>query len=183
MIDASAAQALPGVKAVVTSKDFVELTAGQATAMGTATARDFFLSQEVIARDKAFSVGHAIAVVAATTREIAKHALSLIDVCYEPLLHVLDYGEAMQAGPPLLHDALMAQSPDGISKTSWNLAEHLVYQRGNMDGSFGEAHSIIESHFKTGSVHHGYIEPDSQVVPFDADGTVTVWANTQSIYT
>ena len=42
---------------------------------------------------------------------------------------------------------------------------------------------MVERSFTTQSVHHGYIEPDTETAQVDADGQVTVWANTQSIYT
>jgi len=181
-IDVTEATALPGVKAVVASDDFVELIEGRPTAMGTASANNVYLSSEVMARGKTLFVGHAVAAVAATSEAIANDALALINVRYEPLPHVLDAREAMQPNAPMVHPLLFAKTPDGRPKTPGNLAEHLVYERGDVNEGFGEAHSIIERHFKTGSVHHGYIEPDSEAAWVDADGTVTVWANTQSIY-
>ena len=56
-IDTSKAEALPGVKAVVTSRDFPELPPG--TPMGE-------ISRNFMARDKVFYDGHAVAGVAAT---------------------------------------------------------------------------------------------------------------------
>lgn len=182
-IDVSAAEALPGVKAVVASDDFVEIRAGLRTAMGTASAHDAYLSSEVMARDKTLFVGHAVAAVAATSEAIASKALALINVRYEPLPHVLDTREAMQPNAPMVHPLLFAKTPAEPSKTPGNVAEHLVYERGDVEAGFAEAQSVIERSFKTGSVHHGYIEPDAESARVDADGTVTVWANTQSIYT
>ena len=43
-------------------------------------------------------------VVAARTKAAAANALSLIDVQYEVLPHVLDLDEAMREGAPLLHE-------------------------------------------------------------------------------
>jgi CO/xanthine dehydrogenase Mo-binding subunit len=88
-IDVTEATALPGVKAVVASDDFVELIEGRPTAMGTASANNVYLSSEVMARGKTLFVGHAVAAVAATSEAIANDALALINVRYEPLPHVL----------------------------------------------------------------------------------------------
>ncbi|MCH8871039.1 MAG: xanthine dehydrogenase family protein molybdopterin-binding subunit [Chloroflexi bacterium] len=182
-IDTSRAESLRGVRAVVTSQDFPELVIGQATARGTVTPRDAYLSQEVMARDKALFVGHAVAAVAAVSRDVAEKALALVNVQYDPLPHVLDARKAMESDAPLLHESLLTKTSDEMSEKPGNIAEHLVYARGDVEAGFAEADAVVERSFRTGSVHHGYIEPDSEAAQVDADGAVTVWANTQSIYT
>ena len=124
-IDTAAAEALPGVKAVVTSRDFPELTVGRATSLGTATSREAFLSQEVMARDKALFVGHAVAAVAAVSPFVAEMALALIDVQYDPLPHVLDARKAMESEAPLLHEGLFVQ-------TSWTVAVSLAQSKSSV---------------------------------------------------
>src|SRR5262245_14316023 len=69
-IDARDAEAVPGVKAVVTSKDFPETRAKLLLGEGALDMRD--LSENAIARGKALYHGHAIAAVAATTADIAR---------------------------------------------------------------------------------------------------------------
>ena len=182
-IDTSRAESLRGVRAVVTSQDFPELVIGQATARGTVTPRDAYLSQEVMARDKALFVGHAVAAVAAVSRDVAEKALALVNVQYDPLPHVLDARKAMEPDAPLLHASLLTKTSDEMSEKHGNIAEHLVYARGDVEAGFAEADAVVERSFRTRSVHHGYIEPDSEAAQVDADGAVTVWANTQSIYT
>src|SRR3954462_3431238 len=94
-IDTSAAEKLPGVKAVVTRDDFPECKAG--TPGGD-------MSRNAMAREKALYDGHPIAAVAATSESIAKAALKLIKVEYEILPHVIDPVEAMAPSAPVLHD-------------------------------------------------------------------------------
>ncbi|HEX3996715.1 MAG TPA: hypothetical protein VHX39_36560, partial [Acetobacteraceae bacterium] len=104
-IDTSAAEALPGVKAVVTAANFPEITSEEAfVGEGPMNFRD--LSRNIMARDKALYEGHAIAAVAAVTQEIASQALDLIDVQYEVLPFVIDVDEAMAPDAPVLHDDL-----------------------------------------------------------------------------
>src|SRR6204780_5405683 len=88
-IDASRAEALPGVKAVVTAADFPDIASEEAfVGEGPMNFRD--LSLNIMARGKALYEGHALAAVAATSQAIADEALALIDVTYDVLPHVID---------------------------------------------------------------------------------------------
>ncbi|MDP6173178.1 MAG: hypothetical protein QGF09_03315, partial [Rhodospirillales bacterium] len=80
-IDTSKAEALPGVKAVVTRDDFPKLPLGS-------PGGD--MNRNCMAREKVFYDGHAVAAVAATEEAIALRALKLIRVEYKVLPHVLD---------------------------------------------------------------------------------------------
>ena len=82
-IDTSRALALPGVKAVVTSKDFPQ-PSGKVTDLGEGAMVNLkFLSNNCLAGDKVLYKGHAVAAVAATSSHVAEQALSLIDVKYD----------------------------------------------------------------------------------------------------
>src|SRR5262245_53310567 len=88
-IDTSAAEALAGVKAVVTAKDFPDQpNLIVPTGEMQVNLRD--ITRNVIAREKALYEGHPVAAVAATTEAVAKAALDLIKVEYEVLPHVID---------------------------------------------------------------------------------------------
>ena len=102
-IDTSAAEKLPGVKAVVTAKDFKDQPSEFIPA-GEMMINYQDVVRSVMAREKALYEGHPIAAVAATSAAIAKQALKLIKVDYEVLPHVIDVVEAMQPGAPLLHE-------------------------------------------------------------------------------
>ena len=104
-IDTSKAEALTGVTAVVTSKDFpiiadkmIDLTESQGNAR--------LVAEHVMAAEKALYKGHAVAAVAATSPHIAEQALELIEVDYEVLKPVLTLDEAMKEDAPLLHENL-----------------------------------------------------------------------------
>jgi CO/xanthine dehydrogenase Mo-binding subunit len=97
-INLDKAAALPGVKAVMTSKDLVEFPWDKPAILGIQDLR--FNSRNVMARDKALYAGHAVAAVAATSASIASRALKLIEVDYEVLPWVIDVDEAMQPVRP-----------------------------------------------------------------------------------
>ena len=95
-IDTSKAAALPGVKAVITGNDLPQITLGASGPGGVATAREYYVSREILARDKVLFHGHVVAAVAAISSEIAEAAVDLIEVEYDVLPHVTDPVAAMQ---------------------------------------------------------------------------------------
>jgi len=169
-IDTAAAEALPGVKAVVTRADFPELPKGS-------TAGD--MSRNAMAREKALYDGHPVAAVAATSESIAKQALKLIKVDYEVLPHVIDPIEAMKPEAPILHDHLRTKGiKDGADKTT-NVVERLELKMGDVESGFAQADVIVEHEYDTKPMHQGYIEPQSCVATCTEDGQVELWCCTQ----
>src|SRR5438552_16480014 len=169
-IDTSAAEKLPGVKAVVTRDDFPEIKAG--TPGGD-------MSRNAMAREKALYDGHPVAAVAATSEAIAKQALKLIKVDYEVLPHVIDPAEAMAPGASILHDHVRTKGvKDGADKPS-NVIERLDLAMGDVVKGFGEADVIVEREFDTKPMHQGYIEPQSCVAQSTEDGQIELWCCTQ----
>ena len=175
-INLDKAAALPGVKAVMTSKDLVEFPWDKPAILGIQDLR--FNSRNVMARDKALYAGHAVAAVAATSASIASRALKLIEVDYEVLPWVIDVDEAMQPGAPILHAHMHAAAPKGPATTS-NVAGKLEHTLGNIEAGFAAAEVVVERSFKTKPVHQGYIEPHACLVTVNKDGQVTIWSSSQ----
>ena len=188
-IDTSRAEALPGVKAVVTSAELPQvsgLTADQAEGQ---YLNYKFVSNNVLALGKVLYKGHAVAAVAATSSHIAEEALSLIDVEYEVLPSVINVLDAMKDDAPILHERLetsakagfnpggLLSEEDGVKKT--NVAAHFALDVGDMEQGFKEADVIVERDYNTQSVHQGYIEPHSATALWNKDGTLTIWCSTQ----
>ena len=96
-IDTSTAEALPGVKAVVTRDDFPGI-GPDGTVKGEVEENVWDVARNVMARDKALYEGHAVAAVAAISTAVARQALKLIDVTWQVLPHVTDVDEAMKPG-------------------------------------------------------------------------------------
>jgi CO/xanthine dehydrogenase Mo-binding subunit len=175
-IDTSAAEALPGVRAVITSKDFADQPSEMAAA-GEAMVNYKDMVRNVMAREKALYDGHAVAAVAATSVEIAEAALELIKVDYEVLPHVIDVDDAMQDGAPILHDDLEPAGMDAKGPT--NIAKRVEFTLGDAAKGFDAADVVIERSYKTAAVHQGYIEPHAVVSSVSEDGQAQIWCCTQ----
>jgi len=180
-IDTSAAEALAGVKAVVTRDDFPELAKG-VSVEGEGEQLVYDVSCNVMARQKALYEGHAVAAVAATNANIARKALSLIHVEYEVLQHVTDVDEAMKADAPVLHDTLFTRGLDKAPDKPSNIAERTEIKIGEVSDGFSAADVIVERHFKTEAAHQGYIEPHACLASVSEDGQVEMWCCTQGHY-
>ena len=100
-IDTSKAEALKGVKAVVTAKDLPEQKF-EYIGPERVAVNFWHVTRNILAREKALYEGHAVAAVAATSMAVARKALKLIEVDYEILPHVIDVVEAMEDWTPML---------------------------------------------------------------------------------
>ncbi len=170
-IDTSAAEALPGVKSVVTRDDFPDIPEGGVAGDMTRTA---------MAREKALFDGHPVAAVAATSDAVAKRALKLIKVDYEILPHVIDPVDAMKPDAPILHDYIRTKGLDEPSDKPTNVTERMVSKMGDVEKGFAEADFIVERHFDSKPMHQGYIEPQGCVADYSEDGQVELWCCTQA---
>ena len=169
-IDTSAASALPGVKAVVTSADFA--------AQGDKTIAD--ISENVMAQGRARYDGHAVAAVAAISPAVAKAALKLIRVTYEPLPHVTDVDAAMRPGAPVVMAGRSLETvPPGMSE---NVTHHCEFGHGDLAAGFAKADLIVTRSFTTEAAHQGYIEPHACLASMTADGKADLWCCTQGQY-
>ena len=180
-IDTSKAEALPGVKAVITSRDlpFASLTKEE---LGSDYGRLKFASDHMLASDKALFKGHPVAAVAAVNAHVAESALALIEVDYELLPAVVDVREAMKDGAPLLHEELRTSSMGEIADKPSNVAAHLGYEKGDVEKGFAEADVVLEREYTTASVHQGYIEPHNSTANWSVDGQLSVWTSTQGAF-
>ena len=184
-IDASRALALPGVRAVVTAEDLPEISAN---AREGSMLNYGFYSRNVMAREKALYVGHAVAAVAAATPHIAEEALSLIDVEYEVLPAALNAYDALKDDAPILHERLLTMSSpasraggyaDADAEKPTNLANNFEFRMGDLEKGFEDADVVVEREFHTKAVHQGYIEPHSATAYWGDDDYVTVWTSSQ----
>lgn len=166
-IDTKAAQAMPGVKAVITSADFPE-----------PHAKDT-VSQNLMARDKVLYEGQVVAAVAANTRQQAKAAAKKVVVQYEALPHALTVDEAMAEGAPLLHEGLFTKGIDPAPTKASNIANRTVFERGDLEAGFAEADVVFEHEFNTKVVHQGYIEPHAAVADTTSENRSVVWCSSQ----
>jgi CO/xanthine dehydrogenase Mo-binding subunit len=177
-IDLSKALALPGVKAIVTSDDLPEIS--EDMALINNQPPDFRdLSANVLARAKVLYEGHAIAAIAAIDEHTAQLALSLIDVVYAVLPHVIDLHYAMEPDAPLLHEHLITKGIIPVPKKASNIASRYEQVHGDVDAAFAQADIVISQEFTTQPVHQAYIEPHACIAQVTADGQVDIWCSSQ----
>ncbi len=177
-IDTSAAEKLPGVKAVMTSAD---LPQQKFDYIGPErVAQNFWhITRNIMAREKVLYEGHAVAAVAATSASIAKEAAALIKVDYEVLPHVIDVDEAMAPDAPLLFEDMIPRGIEPTPTKASNISKRLEFSVGDVEAGFKEADVVIEKEFKTAAVHQAYIEPHACVAKYEADGQCEIWSSSQ----
>ncbi len=154
-IDTAAAERLPGVAAVLSSANCPPVQWYQE-------------GSQLFDRTVRF-VGDEVAAVAADTEQIARDALRLIEVEYEPLPFVPDLDSALRPDAPRVH-------PSG------NLAqEPQVYERGDPAAGFASADVVIQQTYRTQTALHNCLEPHGCTATWEAD-QLTLWESTQAIW-
>ena len=186
-IDTSKAEALPGVFAVATAKDF-PIIEDQVIDLAETQGNARLMAEHVMANQKALYKGHAVAAVAAANPHIAEQAIHLINVDYEVLPTVLTLHDALKEDAPVLHDDLTTMfrverfSRGDDTGVHGNVAGHIQHKLGNIEKGFAEADVIVEREFHTETVHQGYIEPHAATAIWASDGRVTIWTCTQGAF-
>ncbi|MBK0326917.1 xanthine dehydrogenase family protein molybdopterin-binding subunit [Rhodobacteraceae bacterium F11138] len=166
-IDTSKAEALAGVKGIVTRADF-------ATGL---TGENWNILENVMASDTALYDGHAVAAVAATSALTARDAAKLVEVEYEILPHVTDVDKAMAPDAPVIRaGAADGSVPEGQHP---NVVRYHESGHGDVQAGFDEADLVIEDHFTTEATHQGYIEPHACLGILGGDGKGELWCCTQ----
>ncbi len=154
-VDASAALALPGVRAAVTPADVPN--ARLAPDMPVLDTRVRFAGDEVAA-------------IAADDLDIARRAAALVRVEYHPLPFVIDPVAALEPDAPQIH-------PHG------NLAipEPLALERGDIDAGFANADIILEETYHLPTHSATPLEPRTALASWDGD-RLTVWKSTRGVH-
>ena len=170
-IDTAAAEAMPGVVAVITAADFPDRSQFSWRRKG--------FNDNLMASDKVLYHGHAVAAVAATSSAAAEAAADAVTVDYEVLEAVTDARAAMRPEAPVLHDGLFTEGLAETPSKPSNIAKKQVIAKGDAAAAFAKADVVVERTFVTPMVHQGYIEPHACVGSFNADGQATVWCSSQ----
>ena len=158
-VDVSAAERMPGVRAVIT---------------GDSKAADlrWYYTRTVFA--KLFDPtcrfeGEAVAAVAAETPQQAWDAVRAIAVEYEVLPFVVDERTALGPGAPAVHDG------------GNRVREPEKYQRGDVAKGFAEADEVLEATYRTAAEFHTPMELHGCVAKWDGQ-RLTLWESTQGVY-
>ncbi|MCY4070179.1 MAG: xanthine dehydrogenase family protein molybdopterin-binding subunit [Chloroflexi bacterium] len=159
-VDASRAEALPGVLRVFTSQDLPVNEYGlvikdQPVLCGPGGDKP--------GTDVVRCYMDMVATVVAETDAIAREALDLIDVAYEDLPAVFDAEAAMENGAPQLHP----ESPG-------NLVTQYRIRRGDMASGWARADVVVEAEYETTWQEHAYLQPEAGLSYIDEEDRVTV---------
>jgi len=168
-IDKSKAERLNGVEAVLTWEGVPDWRGG--------TPR----STRVLDR-KVRYVGDAVALVAATSEEIATEALHLINVEYEVLPAVFDMEEALKPGAPQLYDQFPGNVvTPGVPFFGPKSLQEVVM--GDLEKGFAEADVITEGTFGYENMPNP-IPPESPgvIALWEEPNKVTLWVSNQASY-
>lgn len=173
-VDVSAAQAAPGVVAVLTGADWKELGWGDVPGDPPRKLRDGTTAYAppfpALVSDRVRYVGDCVAFVVAESRALAQDAAELIEVDYEPLPAVTDTGSAPAGGVPLVWD----EAPDNIAFV------HKVGDRAAADAAFEAADHVVAQKFVINRVAPASIEPRAAVASYDAaDDRYTIYTTLQ----
>ena len=158
-VDVSRAERHPGVKLVLTGRDFTNeygiLPVSQ--------------DEQPLCRDKVRFVGDPVAAVVALDEFAAEQALDLIKVEYEPLGTVSDPIDALNNPAARLHD----YSEEG------NIHKRLSYEFGDVEESLVNSAHVFEDIFFFEGNTHLPLEQHAALGMAEADGRVTLWSSTQ----
>lgn len=161
------ARALPGVVAVLGGGDVnphASMVSSPDLMPGQKSPR-----HTVLAEDRVYYVGHAVAVVVARDRTVARDALDLIEVDYDPLPAVTDPEAAVGKDSPLTHPSL-----------GTNVAYRWTLDGGDPDAGFRAADRILKVRMRHPRVIPMPIEPRGCVAAWQpGDESLTLWTSTQ----
>ncbi len=154
-IDTSAAEALPGVRAVLTYKNAPTFLLG--------TNPD-----KLIVNQEAHFAGEEVAAVAADDMHIAREAIGLIKIQWKVLPAITDLEATMAAGAPAL-----------IKPGTSNSTAGTPVKRGNFDTAYAAAAVKLEGAYTTPTLQHSPLEPHATVARWEGPDRLVIWTSSQ----
>ncbi len=165
-IDISKAAALPGVMAVYTGKDTKDV-GGVVCGVDLPGLRK--PHHHIIAIDRVYLVGHAVAVVVAKDRYVAADGADLVEVDYDVHDAVADPEKALAPGAPAVHP----EWPD-------NIAFKFEQKGGDIDAAFAEADVVCKQRMISQRMVANPMETRGCVASWHAaDRALTIYTSTQ----
>ncbi|MBA2280253.1 MAG: molybdopterin-dependent oxidoreductase [Actinomycetota bacterium] len=169
-IDASAAEALPGVRAVLTAADLADDWAAPMPCAWPVTADMKSPAHHPLAADKANYVGDIVAVVVAESRYQAADAADAVVVDYEPLPVVVDLEDAL-SDRVVIHEELGTNA-----SYTWPLCPDPEA----VERAFAAAAHTVKARYVQQRLIPDAMEPRGvAVVPSPHGGEVTFYSATQ----
>ena len=167
-IDAGAARDLPGVIVVVTGAEFNATCAAQLPVAGVLDHMKV-VSRWPMAADVARYEGEPVAVVVAESAYIARDALDLIEVDYEPLPAVVDCERGIADDAPIIHEEL-----------GTNLCVNSSRTVGDPDAAFAQADGVLSLRVVEPRLVPNAMEPRAVTASYERGvDEITLWISTQ----
>src|SRR5882672_1894682 len=156
----------PGVVAVFTGAD---ITGVGPVPCGASLPGLRVPHHAILAKDRVYYVGHAVAVVVATDRYVAADAIDLIEVEYEPRQAVSDPEKAIAPGAPAIHP----EWPDNIAFTYHQ-------EGGEPEKAFAEAEVVVKQRITSQRLIPTAMETRGVVADYRAaEKNLTLYSSTQ----
>jgi aerobic carbon-monoxide dehydrogenase large subunit len=166
-VDVSKARTAPGVVLVLTGADLAGAIAAVPCAAQIPDMKP--APRPVLATDRVRFAGEAVAMVVAADRYVARDALDLIEVDYEPLTPVVDPEKALAKGAAVLHEGHRD-----------NVAYHWELEGGDVKAAFQAADKVIRQRICNQRLIPAALEPRGVVADFHpGERHLTVWSSTQ----
>ena len=175
-IDVRKAQALNGVKLVLTYKDVPHVSFSRAgQGYPEPSPHDKFILDEYVRY-----VGDEVAMVAAIDEEIAEDALKLIEVEYEVLEPVLDFEKAY-GNKSVIHpeDGINEMFPIGFDPKN-NVAASYEMEVGDVEKELKECDVVIDETFYSQAQAHSMLETHSSNARLDEHNRLVIYSSTQT---
>lgn len=166
-LDVSAAEAVPGVLAVLTAADVPAIRYSPGIADRTLFATDVVRFE-----------GEVVAAVAATTEAAANRAVAAIEVEYEQLPVINEVEEAVAADAPLIHEAWEDYETSEETVRCGNVTSFSSLERGDAAAGMSDADQVVTSRYVADGCHAVPIEPRAILAQWEGD-KVTIWTSTQ----
>ncbi|GGN20886.1 xanthine dehydrogenase family protein molybdopterin-binding subunit [Halarchaeum nitratireducens] len=173
-IDTDTAEAIPGVRAVLTHED---VPAGRFTRTGFPYPAPAPFDERVLNETVRF-VGEPVAAVAARTPEAAERAVDAIDVEYDVRKAVFDADAAMEPDAPTIHPDEYENEQDGADPER-NVVCAARHEEGDLEAGFEEADAVVEREYETQVVQHLPLEVNTAIAWIDERERLTLRTTTQ----
>ncbi|MGD8586073.1 MAG: molybdopterin-dependent oxidoreductase [Chloroflexota bacterium] len=158
-MDTTAAEAIPGVVAILTAKDVPVNEYGltvfdQPVLVG--------VGSDMVGSDLSLWEGDQVAIIVAESEQIAQEAMARIEVTWQDL--------------PVVTDPVVAMRDEQIlnPKFDSNIRQHYQIRKGDMEGGWAAAQTIVEGTYYLPHQEHAFLQPEAGVGYIDDSGRVAV---------
>lgn len=163
-INTEKAEKLKGVRKILTAFNTPEIKYNSALR---------FFEHNIPETETVFSkvvrfIGDRVAAVVAESEDIAEKAISLIEIKYKELPHILSIEESLD-NKILLHNHS-------------NIVGEINSSCGDVDEAFSRSDFIFQDSYKVPAVHHGAIETHSVIADYNYNDKLTIYTPTQNIF-